>query len=234
VEKIVREDPRLILPVGALVQHGPHLPLGTNTFIAEEVAKEVSALSGILLSPTFPYGVRGPEHDPYAGSAGLQRKTLHRALNELLSEWEDCGIQEFILLTAHRHEPHLDALLMAMPSTASITVINLYTIQVEDLVEGSPQTEHAGELETSLLLYLDPHRVVGDAVADVVPDERTYRKYARGRVATPPPGSKGVLGMPTRASSEKGRAVFLRYIQTVQEILVQGEEEAQSTASPTP
>ena len=155
--------------------------------------------------------------------AGLQRKTLHRALhrarNELLAEWEDHGVQEFILLTAHRHEPHLDALLMAMPSSASTTVVNLYSIDVGDLLEGSPLSEHAGELETSLMLYLVPDRVRLDQATDVIPDAKTFRKYARGGVATPPPGSRGTPGIPTRASAEKGGAVFLRYIRSVQEVL---------------
>ena len=149
----------------------------------------------------------------------LQRNTLHRALNELLAEWEDHGVQEFILLTAHRHEPHLDALLIAMPSSASITVVNLYSIDVGDLLEGSPLSEHAGELETSLMLYLAPDRVRLDQATDVIPDAKTFRKYARGGVATPPPGSRGTLGIPTRASAEKGGAVFLRYIRSVQEVL---------------
>ncbi len=219
VRKALARDPRLILPVGALVQHGPHLPLGTNTFIAEAVARELSERLAILQAPTFHFGVRGPEKEDYAGSAGLGRKTLHRALNELLAEWEDHGVQEFILLTAHRYEPHLDALLMAMPSSASTTVMNLYSIDVGDLLEGSPLSEHAGELETSLMLYLAPDRVHLDQATDVIPDARTYRKYARGRVATPPPGSGGILGSPSRATAKKGEAVFLRYIKSVEEVL---------------
>lgn len=219
VGKALARDPRLILPVGALVQHGPHLPLGTNTFIAEAVARELSERLAILQAPTFHFGVRGPEKENYAGSAGLGRKTLHRALNELLAGWEDHGVQEFILLTAHRYEPHLDALLMAMPSSASTTVMNLYSIDVGDLLEGSPLSEHAGELETSLMLYLAPDRVRLDQATDVIPDARTYRKYARGRVATPPPGSGGILGAPSRATAKKGEAVFLRYIRSVEEVL---------------
>jgi hypothetical protein len=59
-----------------------------------------------------------------------------------------------------------------------------------------------------------------DQATDVIPDTKTFRKYAQGGVATPPPGSRGRLGMPTRASAEKGGAVFLRYIRSVQEVLI--------------
>ncbi|MFH1764944.1 MAG: creatininase family protein [Gemmatimonadota bacterium] len=219
VGRALARDPRLILPVGALVQHGPHLPLGTNTFIAERVAEAVSRRCGILLAPTFDYGVWNPGKESYAGSTGVERKTLHRALNELLAKWEDHGIQEFILLTACQHEPHLDALLMAMTSSALTTVVNLFSIDAGDLLAGSPFSEHGGELETSLMLHLAPTWVQPGQAADVAPDPRTYRRYAQGRVATPPPGSRGILGFPSRASSEKGMAVFNRYVESLTEVL---------------
>jgi creatinine amidohydrolase len=219
VGRILARDPRLLLPVGALVQHGPHLPLGTNTFIVEAVAREVSRNCGVLLAPCFDYGVMNPGKESYAGSTGVARKTLHRALNELLARWEDHGIREFFLLTAFQHEPHLDALLMAMTSSAVTNVINLFTVDAGDLLEGSPFSEHGGELETSLMLYLAPDWVRMDQATDVAADPRTYRRYAQGRVATPPPGSRGILGFPSRASAEKGRAVFFRYVQSLTEIL---------------
>ncbi len=216
---MLARDPRLILPVGALAQHGPHLPLGTNTFIAEKVAQEVSRRCRILLAPSFPYGVWNPGKESYAGSTGVERKTLHRALNELLANWEDHGIQEFILLTAYQHEPHLDALLMAMTSSSITTVVNLFTIDVGELLEASPLSEHGGELETSLMLYLAPALVRIGQAADVAADPRTYRRYAQGRVPTPPPGSRGTLGFPSRASAEKGGAVFYRYVESLTEVL---------------
>jgi creatinine amidohydrolase len=193
--------------------------LGTNTFITEAVARTLSRDLRILRAPTFHFGVRGPERESYAGTAGIQRKTLHRALNELVSEWEDHGVQEFIILSAHRLEAHLEALLMVMTSSASTTVINLYSIDVDDILEASPFSEHGGELETSLMLFLAPELVHPRQVADVLPDPKTVKKYARGRVATPPPGSRGTLGAPSRATSEKGAAVFSRYIQALKEVL---------------
>jgi creatinine amidohydrolase len=219
VGRVLARAPRLILPVGALVQHGPHLPLGTNSFITEAVARALSRELGVLRAPTFHFGVRGPERESYAGTAGIQRKTLHRALNELVAEWEDHGVQEFIILSAHRLEAHLEALLMVMTSSASTTVINLYSIEVGDILEASPLSEHGGELETSLMLHLAPHLVHLDQMADVLPDPKTVQKYARGRVATPPPGSRGTLGAPSRATAEKGSAVFSRYIQALKEVL---------------
>jgi creatinine amidohydrolase len=124
-----------------------------------------------------------------------------------------------LLLTAYQRELHLDALLMAMTSSATTTVVNLFSIDTGDILEGSPLAEHGGELETSLLLHLAPDLVRMDQAADVNADPRLYRRYAQGRVPTPPPGSRGTLGFPTRASREKGEAVFIRYVESLVEVL---------------
>jgi creatinine amidohydrolase len=212
VGRILARDPRLLFPVGALEQHGPHLPLGVNTIIAESLAADLSAELGILLAPTLPYGVTSSEAGTYAGTATLRRKTLHRAVNELLAGWEDHGVSEFILVTAHRYEPHLDALLMALTAASRTTVVDLYQIDVSDGLEGPPEAEHGGELETSLMLHLDPSRVRTDEVADFVHGAGTnYRTYIRGRMPTPPAASRGAVGRPSLATTEKGRQIYARY-----------------------
>ena len=153
-------------------------------------------------------------------------------MNEILAAWEDHGIREFLILTAHRHELHLDALLMAMTSSANTIVVNILAMEVDDLLEASPLTELGGEMETSLMLYLAPHLVTLDQASDVPPLKSTHRRYARGWTATPPPESKGILGFPTRATAEKGRALFNRYVKSLTEVL--GEEEGEETAIEAP
>jgi len=218
VGRMLGREPRLIVPVGALDQHGPHLPLGTNTLVATRVAEEVAQRTAILCAPTFSYGVTGPG-GPYAGAAGLRRKTFHRALNELLARWEDHGVREFFVISAHRCEPHLEAILMALTARATTTVFDLYQIDVSDLLEEDPWRAHAGELETSLLLHLAPERVRLQDALDFVPDDRALRRYTRGRAPTPPPESRGTLGRPSLASPDKGRTVFRRYVDTLTAVL---------------
>ena len=211
VGRNLARDPRLILVVGALGQHGPHLPLGANVRIAEHVAKRVSERLSILRAPTFSYGV-SPGGGPFAGASGLRRKTLHRAINELLAGWEDDSVAEFLIITAHRYEPHLEALLMALTGTATNSVYDLYQIDVRDVLESDPEIEHGGELETSLLLHLAPQLVrVGEA-EDFVPEPKTLRRYTRGRVPTPSRESRGIVEFPSLATEEKGRIVFERCV----------------------
>lgn len=209
VRTIMEREPRLMIPVGALEQHGPHLPLGTNTLIAERVTAAVSERLGILRAPVFSYGVTAAG-DPRPGSAGLGRKTLHRAVNDLLARWEDQGVASFVIVTAHRYEPHLEALLMALSSRSITTVYDLYQVDVLDLVEGDPETEHGGEFETSLVLHLAPERVREEAMEDHPVTRDVLRRYIRGRMPTPPRDGPGVMGRPSLASREKGEALFQR------------------------
>ncbi len=219
VESALAESPRLILPVGALEQHGPHLPLGSNILIAQRVAREVSQRLHILRAPTFSYGVT-VDRGPSPGRAGLRRKTLHRAINELIGTWEDHGFSHFVIITAHRFEPHLEALLMTPPGPATKSVYDLFQIDVSDIIETDPEVEHAGELETSLMLHLAPDLVHMDRARDFMPEGGKLRKYTRRRVPTPPLDSDGILGSPTLASPEKGEEVFARYV----EMLCRAEE----------
>lgn len=214
IGRILESDPRLIFPVGALEQHGPHLPVGTNVTIAARVSRAVSERLGILRAPTFSYGV-AVGGGPFPGAAGLSRKTFHRAVNELLARWDDDGVQHFIVITAHRFEPHLEALLMTPSVPADKSVYDLYQIDVSDILESDPEVEHAGELETSLMLHLVPEAVRWSEARDFLPQGQALRKYTRRRVPTPPTESGGVLGSPTLATAEKGARIFRRWVDMI-------------------
>ena len=210
----LEHDPRLIFPVGALEQHGPHLPCGTNVIIAARVADAVSEELGIVRAPTFSYGVTAGG-GPFPGRTGMSRKTLHRAVTELLARWSDDGVEHFVVITAHRFEPHLEALLLTPAVLASKSVYDLYRIDVSDILDSDPEFEHAGELETSLMLHVAPELVRMGEARDFLPQGLSLRRYTRRRMPTPPLDSSGVLGAPSLATPEKGRRIFRRWVRAV-------------------
>jgi creatinine amidohydrolase len=205
-------DPRLIVPVGALEQHGPHLPLGTNVLIARHVAVDLSCEFGVLRAPTIYYGVNVGTARAYAGTATLRQKTLHRSLNELLASWEEHGLSEFILITAHRHEPHLDALATLLTRRARVRVISIWDVDVSDLLEGQPGPLHGCEAETSVMLHLYPDQVRMDRARDFELTPKTFKRYLKGKLPVPPPGGAGVVGRPTLATAQKGESIYRRII----------------------
>jgi len=219
VRRLLTNDARLILPVGALDHHRPHLPLSANTLIAECVALDLSSRLQLVVAPTFHYGLTKPDWAPDPGTGTLRRKTFHRAINELLSSWDDHGIDEVVIVSAQRHEPHIEALLTALTENATTEIVDPMTIDVADLVDGLPEEKRGGELETSLLLFLAPELVRMDEAVYFLPHSQSSEKYVEGRVTTPPPGFQSVVGRPTLATAEKGAAVYHRYITTLEEAL---------------
>jgi creatinine amidohydrolase len=208
-------DARLIVPVGACDQYGPHLPVGASTVVAETLADDLSREFGVLRAPTFHYGVNRPTVRIFPGSATLREKTLHRALNDLLADWEEQGFAEFILLTAHGHDPHLEALASVAVSAARVRVINALAVDPppEVAVAGGP--EHGGEILTSLLLHLRPACVALEAAVDVAPPAPGLLR--RNRLDRVPPDSPGSVGFPTRATAAAGEAIYAHILQKIRE-----------------
>jgi creatinine amidohydrolase len=220
-------DPRLLIPVGALEQHGPHLPLGSNVLIARRFCLDLSQEFGVLRSPTFGFGVNVRTERAYAGTASLGRKTLNRALNELLAAWEGHGVTEFILLTAHRHDPHLEALATLVTTGARVRVIDIWDVPIHDLLEGQEAAEHAGEAETSVMLHLYPDLVRMDRARDFELSPEEFRRYMRGGMPSPPPGGTGCVGRPTLATAEKGERIYARILNAIRRaVFVRTDEDS--------
>jgi len=222
-------DPRLIIPVGALEQHGPHLPLGTNVLIARQIALELSLEFQILRAPTVHFGVNVRTDRAFAGTASLTQKTLHRSLNELLDSWEGHGVREFLLITAHRHEPHMDALATLITRRARVRVIQIWDVGVSDLLERQEAVFHAGEAETSVMLYLYPALVRMDRARDFDLPREEFRRYMRGKLPAPPAGSAGVVGFPTAATAEKGEAIYKRILDAIRRAVFTRREDVSDT-----
>lgn len=204
----LRRDPRLLVPAGTLLQHGPHLPLGTDSIIVTRLAEALSARHGVLLAPTLPYGAGSARDGEYAGSATIRGKTLHRTLNELVASWETHGVEEFVFLTTHGYGPHLQALATVASDTARVRAVDLHAVDLSDHLASEHGHEHAGELATSLVLHLAPGLVRRDAMEDVEMTREDVARLREGEEPVPRPGSSGVVGHPSRASAAKGRRVF--------------------------
>lgn len=209
IEAALAEDPRLIVPVGTCEQHGPHLPLGAATIIVDRLADDLSAEFGVLRAPTLEYGVNVPSERGLTGNASLRRKTLHRTLNDLIDSWEEGGVREFILLTAHGHDPHQEALGTVVTVEARVRVVDVFGVPVGDLLEGQMEPMHGDEVDTSLMLYLAPDLVRMDLVRDNMMSREALRRYQRGQLKLPR-DSGSSIGRPSLATAAKGHALYER------------------------
>lgn len=207
VARHLERDPRLIVPVGTTEQHGPHVPLGCDTLIVERLADDLSAEFQVLRAPTVEYGVNAPTEGHPAGNAAVRRKTLHRFLNDLIGSWERSGVEHFVILTAHGHDPHQEALSTLRTTAATIRVVDILAVPLPASA-GAGLPIHGGEVDTSLLLYVDPSLVDLALAEDYYPTRRDLRRFRRAQAGRLPSAGPGSLGEPSRASVEQGDRLY--------------------------
>lgn len=191
----------LVVPVGSTEQHGPHLPLTTDTDLAVALANAlVAGRPDALLAPALPYGSSG-EHAGFAGTLSIGAAALELVVVELVRSADDfAGV-----VVVSGHGGNRDALLAARTTA---------TAEGRRLLVWFPSVPggdaHAGRTETSLLLHLRPGAVdEGAAEAGDPTDLRTLLPALRaGGVAAVSPN--GVLGDPTGASAAEGAELFGR------------------------
>lgn len=194
----------VVVPVGSMEQHGPHLPLDTDTTIAVAVAERVVAsIPGARLAPPLSYGASG-EHQSFAGTSSIGTEALHQVLVELVRSmrtWAD----RVAFVNAHGGNVH------ALRGAVEQLVVEGHAVcWVPCATEGlvSEGDVHAGRTETSLMLHLRPSsvRVELAAAGTVAPLTDLLPELVAGGVAAVSPN--GVLGDPAGASAAEGARVL--------------------------
>jgi creatinine amidohydrolase len=197
--------PLLVVPLGSVEQHGPHLPVATDTAVAAAVASGAAGrLDGALLAPALAYGASG-EHEDFPGTISLGTE----ALGALLVEYgRSAGRWAGRVLVVNGHGGNLDAL-----GTAGA----LLRREGRDVAWFSCSTPggdaHAGRTETSLMLHVEPDAVRSDRSVPGVTtpiEELLPRLRADGVRAVSP---NGVLGDPAGATAEEGGALLADLVQ---------------------
>jgi creatinine amidohydrolase len=102
IEELTKKVPMAILPVGATEQHGPHLPLSTDTLQVYEVAKRASALTGVPVLPPLAIGL-SQSHGKFPGTVWVRSETMIRFLTEICHSLYQSGIRKFFLLNGHMY-----------------------------------------------------------------------------------------------------------------------------------
>ncbi len=202
----LRRKPVVLLPVGAIEQHGPHLPVGADLIQPMTVLERVAEKTGAILAPPIPYGVVQTSR-PFPGSVGVSFDALRAYSRDVLADLVRNGFKRVVVVSGHAEGAHLAALREAAKEVvdrggADITVLSDY-----DVVYGSEFSErsegdgHSGKVETSRLLAQRPDLVKG--------------RGPKGRNRIPPfavvrdarPYWPGVSGDPSKASRALGERV---------------------------
>lgn len=191
--------PLLAIPLGATEQHGPHLPLSTDTAIAVVLCELLATeRDDVLVAPPLPYGSSG-EHAGFPGTLSIGQAALELVVVELVRS-AAASFDGVILVSGHGG--NAEALLRAV---ARVRQEGHDVLTFLPRWEGDP---HAGRAETSMMLALDPGAVrMADAVAgNLTPlPELMPRLRAEGVRAV---STSGVLGNPAAATAAEGDALL--------------------------
>lgn len=226
----------VVLPIAAVEQHGPHLPVAADLMIAEHFCRAVEAElgDGVLLLP--PVAVACSRHHvDFGGTLTVSHSTFTSYVSEILDSVVAAGFGTLVILNSHGGNQAVGQTIveswgMSHPA-CRIGLLTWWKVAGDALMEitetGPGGVGHAGEFETSLMLAIDPELVrldrieKGGNLATFSWAESDMLRRSKGLLHRPvrEMTSNGVFGDPTAASAEKGRRITEVVVKELAEIL---------------
>ncbi|HET7407213.1 MAG TPA: mycofactocin biosynthesis peptidyl-dipeptidase MftE [Mycobacteriales bacterium] len=195
--------PTLVVPLGSLEQHGPHLPLDTDTRIAVALAERLAAAEpGCVVAPAVAYGASG-EHQTFPGTLSIGSEALELLLVELVRS-ASATFARTVLVNGHGGNTE------TVSRAAARLTGESRPVRCWSPRHGGPTDSHAGRAETSLMLALAPALVHLDraSAGNTEPLADLLGRLRAGGVRSV--SATGVLGDPTGAHAAEGVALLDR------------------------
>lgn len=175
----------LVLPVGAIEQHGPHLPVSVDSDLAEAVLERALEHVGdgptVLALPGFAYG-RSNEHGAIPGTLSLSAQTLLAILGDIGASLARTGFRRLVLLNAHGgNTPALEIAARDLKIAHGLRIATCHWYNFNEAERHADPREnafgiHAGLIETSAMLALKPERVAMERAADFASRAESWQR----------------------------------------------------------
>ena len=203
-KKIKQKKQIAIIPVGSIEQHGPHLPISTDSDIVTEISLRFSEkINGILL-PTINYGI-SDEHFPFF-NLSVKKSTLSKMLDDICESLIKNGISRILIINGHYG--NLDSLKgfeRKKKKNPKIKVFSYWKYM-------SREFDHAGNVETSIMLAISKNVKMKNAKKGFQTDGMSKQEISKiNRLAQksfPKVTGNGVWGDPTKSSAKLGRKII--------------------------
>ena len=238
--RLDRERLIAVLPVGATEQHGPHLPMSTDTatidgVVAAAIPKLPEGLP-VLFLPTVAYG-KSHEHARYPGTLTVSAATLIQLWMEIGACVAASGVRKFVMFNSHGGQMSvMDIVARDLREKHGMMAVaaNWYTLGLPQGMFGEREMKHgihAGDLESSVMMALTPDHVRMDRASDFSSFTETLAQHNRFLSITPSGklgwqmqdlNPAGAAGNAAIATADKGRAVIdhvsSRFVELLQEV----------------
>jgi len=232
VKDAIRKNTILVLVVGSVEQHGPHLPLGVDTYIPLELAKLLAKRRRLLIAPPITYGAfsrpKSGGGQSFVGTTSLTGSILTEIVKKLVGEYVRQGFKKIIVLNGHFENSTYvtEGVESAVGSAKGVKalIVNWWDIVPECVLssifpEGFPgwEVEHASVTETSLMQFFMPELVRSERIID----DRAPRSLKYEIVPSPEDikPKSGVLWKATLASQENGRQLAAAIVDELSAII---------------
>jgi creatinine amidohydrolase len=205
-----------VVGIGAIEQHGRHLPIGTDWMIIRELSRQVAHELGAWLIPAIPVSM-SECHGLMEGTIWIKPSTLSAVLQDIVASLHAQGIHRLLVLNGHGGNfvlgPTIQVLLKRFPDMCiAFPPEGWPLIENDSSIFERPENDiHAGEIETSIMEYLYPELVKQERIDFVPKVNREFLDYVTMDQINP----EGIWGTPSRGNSEKGARTFLAQVKAV-------------------
>jgi len=235
-ERIAEESPVLFLPVGAIEQHVHHLPMDCDVVIPDALSARVAKRVGGLVAPPIVYGYKsqprigGGNHFP--DTTSLDGETVIHVARDLIREFARHGVRKLVMMDAHYENTMflIEGIDLALRDLLAQGISDMKILRIAYFEFTSQATikkvwpegfsgwalEHAGIMETSAMLFLDPKRVHMERLAEHPPASfPPYDVYPVTKDNVPGVPSSGALMSARAATREKGELLVEEWVRGI-------------------
>jgi creatinine amidohydrolase len=217
-----------LLPIGATEQHGPHLPLNTDSLFASTVCQYASARTRVPVLPTIAYGCSLGHTDRWPGTVSLFPETLIATLREIAGFLIRTRWKRLLIVNSHWGNTSsircaIDRVRFEHAGQFQIGLRNSFefTKGIWSQFIDDGEDFHANRAETALMLFLAPHLVRTDRIEDD-PDRTPGKVFT---YTVPQTSTNGLTGAPSRATGEDGRKLFIEMGEALTELVRRAAKE---------
>ena len=207
-KSIINKKRAAVIPVGSIEQHGPHLPVSTDSDIVTEISKKISEKNGYFLLPTLNYGVSF-EHAPFF-NLSIRESTLRTVLTDLCSSLLANNIKTIFIINGHHGNLKSIKSLDVKLKKISKNKLKIFPLSYWHFMER--EFDHAGFIETSLMLAISKNVKMKLAEKGLITDGMTKQEIVKiGKLANqsfPKATKNGIWGDPRKATKKEGHVIL--------------------------